>query len=212
MCRPQFLSRLQELAREHEVLVIYDEVMTGFGRTGDWFACRKAGTEPDILCLSKGITGGFLPLAVTLTSEEIFSAFLGDRTTKTFFHGHSYTANPIACAAANASLTLLRENQNKFIGMQILHEQLVGEYLAGLDRVARVRICGTIGAFDVKTSDGTNYFNDIGAHLKQRFLSAGFLIRPLGNTVYLMPPYCITQQELRAAYEAIYTVVKELDD
>lgn len=200
MCRPQFLRQLQALAQAHQVLVIYDEVMTGFGRTGDWFACKKAATSPDIICLSKGITGGFLPLAATVTTEEIFSAFLGDRATKTFFHGHSYTANPIACAAAEASIALLEQTQSRFIDMHVLHEELSRKYLQNKSNITRLRICGTIVAFDVTTSHGTNYFDDVGRKLKERFLTDGFLIRPLGNTVYLMPPYCIAPEQLEEAY------------
>jgi adenosylmethionine-8-amino-7-oxononanoate aminotransferase len=207
MCRPQFLQRLQELAKAHQVLVIYDEVMTGFGRTGDWFACRKAGTTPDIICLSKGITGGFLPLAATVTTEDLFTAFLGDRATKTFFHGHSYTANPIACAAAEASLTLLEQTEERFLQMHSLHEHLVQKYLQNQMNITHLRICGTIVAFDVTTSSGTNYFDDIGRRLKERFLTEGFLIRPLGNTVYLMPPYCISPEQLEEAYSVMSRTV-----
>ena len=203
MCRPQFLLQLQNLALEHDVLIIYDEVMTGFGRTGDWFACAKAGTEPDIICLSKGITGGFLPLAVTLTTEKVFAEFLSVDSSKTFFHGHSYTANPIACAAANASLTLLESNATSFQELESKHRNLAARYLQGHPMLTRLRFCGTIAAFDVATSEGTNYFDNIGQKLKHEFLQRGFLIRPLGNTVYLMPPYCITSEQLESAYVVI---------
>jgi adenosylmethionine---8-amino-7-oxononanoate aminotransferase len=203
MCRPEFLRQLQSLAQQNQVLIIYDEVMTGFGRTGGWFACTKSGTKPDILCLSKGITGGFLPLAVTLTTEEIFSQFLSDDSSKTFFHGHSYTANPIACAAANASLTLLENNTAVFENMQTKHQALAQEHLLEHPMLKCFRVCGTVAAFDVVTSEGTNYFDDIGRQLREKFLQAGFLIRPLGNTVYLMPPYCIETEQLASAYAAI---------
>lgn len=209
MCRVEFLQQLQELALKHNVLVIYDEVMTGFGRTGDYFACQKAATSPDIVCLSKGITGGFLPLAVTTTTEQVFMEFCSSDSSKTLFHGHSYTANPIACAAANASLTLLEENANCFRSIESWHRQYFASHLERNMKVARPRFCGTIMAFDVPTSEGTNYFDDIGKKLKERFLADGFLIRPLGNTVYLMPPYCITREQLGEVYLSIKRALDE---
>jgi adenosylmethionine-8-amino-7-oxononanoate aminotransferase len=210
MCRPEFLRKLQELAQKYEVLTIYDEVMTGFGRTGDWFACAKASTQPDLICLSKGITGGFLPMAVTLTTESIFAEFYSAEISKTFFHGHSYTANPIACAAANASLTLLEKNASSFQNLEPIHEHLFSRFLVGHPMITRFRVCGTVAAFDVITSAGTNYYDNVGARMKEQFISEGFLIRPLGNTVYLMPPYCIDMDQLSAAYGAVRRVLDGL--
>lgn len=210
MCRPQFLKRLEELAKSHNVLIVYDEVMTGFGRTGDWFSCTKAGTHPDLICLSKGITGGFLPLAVTAVSENIYSAFLGDEPEITFFHGHSYTANPIACAVANESLTLLEETSESFMGMEKLHRALSAKHLIECARLEKFRFTGTIAAFDVSTQNETSYFNQIGPTLKAKFIDAGFLIRPLGNTIYLMPPYCVCADQLDQTYEVIRRCVDEL--
>lgn len=210
MCRPEFLRRLEILARSYAVLVVYDEVMTGFGRTGDWFACRKAGTNPDLICLSKGITGGFLPLALTVVSEDVYGAFLGDQPNITFYHGHSYTANPIACAAANASLKLLEENCDSFMNMERIHRALVKEHLSDEPRLEKHRFTGTIAAFDVQAGNGTGYFNEVGPVLKAKFIEAGFLIRPLGNTIYLMPPYCVTAQELDQTYALIRRTLNEL--
>jgi len=208
MCRPEFLQRLESLAKSYNLLVVYDEVMTGFGRTGDWFACKKAGTNPDLICLSKGITGGFLPLAVTAVSENVFAAFLGEPNI-TFYHGHSYTANPIACAAANESLNLMEENCQAFSQMEQIHRRLAKEHLSRT-RLEKHRFTGTIAAFDVSTGGNTNYFNALGPVLRKKFVEQGFLIRPLGNTIYLMPPYCVTAEELDRTYAVIGRAVQEL--
>lgn len=212
MCRPQFLKRLESAARQYNVLVIYDEVMTGFGRTGDWFASKKAGTTPDIICLSKGITGGFLPLSVTTATSEIFNSFLGDDLQKAFLHGHSYTANPLACAAALASLDLLESDSTCFTKMEQHHRDLFEKYLSGITSIRNQRFCGTISAFDLKTSTGNNYFDSVSLTLRKRFLDRNLLIRPLGNTIYLMPPYCITTEQLEFIYQQIREVLHTLDE
>lgn len=214
MCRPEFMQALADFARANQLLLIYDEVMTGFGRTGDWFACAKTTTAPDIITLSKGITGGFMPLSVTACREEIYQAFLAADSTgktpaegdRTFYHGHSYTANPLACAAAVASTKLLLGNQEQFRSMETWHRELAAEYLSQCQHLERLRFCGTIFACDLATNAGTSYFHAAGPELRRRFLERGFLIRPLGNTIYLLPPYCSTRTDLAAAYEAIATV------
>jgi adenosylmethionine---8-amino-7-oxononanoate aminotransferase len=208
-CRAQFLDQLQKLAKLYELPVIYDEVMVGFGRTGDWFACTKAGTNPDIICLSKGLTGGFLPMAITCCSEEIYQAFYSDELPKAFLHGHSYTGNPLACAAANASFDLLENNQQSFMNMESLHRKFIDKHLAAIDKIKEMRTCGTIAAFEVVSDNSDGYFNSLGQRFKEDFLELGFLIRPLGNTIYLMPPYCITSDELERAYQAIAQVVSK---
>lgn len=207
MCRPQFLQAVERLVRQFGVLLIYDEVMTGFGRTGDWFASVKSDTTPDIICLSKGISGGFLPLAVTLCKEDIYRAFYSDDVHKTFFHGHSYTGNPIACAAALASLELLEQNPQVFRDMENQHRCYLDKWLKGNPKISQVRTCGTISAMEIVTNHESDYFNNIGSVLRSRFLEAGFLLRPLGNTLYLMPPYCITSSELESIYQAIHRVL-----
>lgn len=210
MCRPEFLQKLVCTAREFDILLIYDEVMTGFGRTGSWFASTKSDTCPDIICLSKGITGGFLPLAVTIARQPIFDAFLSDDPAKALFHGHSYTANPLACAAALASLDLLEAGCQQFEEMEAKHRSH-SHRLVGNPRLGKMRFCGTIAAIDVTTSDGYNYFDKVGLYLRQALIIRGFLIRPLGNTIYLMPPYCITNEELGAAYQAITDTLEEIE-
>ncbi len=206
MARPQFLQALEQLAKKNDLLLIYDEVMTGFGRTGDWFACQKSKTNPDILCLSKGLTGGFLPLALTITSEKIYQAFYDDDLHKALFHSHSYNGNPIACAAANASLKLLEENPKQFMNMESVHEKLMDEWISKTPSLTRARICGTIAAFDLESKNTNGYFDANSSVLRQKFIERGFLIRPLGNTIYLLPPYCITESQLSAVYQAIHEV------
>lgn len=210
ICRPQFLQALQKLAREFGVLLIYDEVMTGFGRTGELFACLKSATSPDILCLSKGLSGGCLPLAVTLATEAIYQTFYSDDATKAFYHGHSYTGNPLACATALASLKLLEQPQQTFRVMESWHRRYLQQYLQGHPKVEQIRTCGTIAALEVITPESDSYFNTIAPQLKSQFLEAGFLLRPLGNTLYLMPPYCITSDELESIYQVISSVLDTL--
>jgi adenosylmethionine-8-amino-7-oxononanoate aminotransferase len=208
MCRPEFLRAIAQMARQYNVLLIYDEVMTGFGRTGELFASLKSGTAPDILCLSKGLSGGCLPLSVTMASEDIYQAFWRDESDKAFFHGHSYTGNPLACAVSVASLELLEQNPNAYQGMEKLHHKYLNQWLIDHPKLERIRTCGTIAAMDVKTESVSGYFNNIGPVLKARFLEAGFLLRPLGNTLYVMPPYCISPDEL----ESIYRVIRQVLD
>jgi adenosylmethionine-8-amino-7-oxononanoate aminotransferase len=208
MCRPQFLQALAQLARQFGVLLIYDEVMTGFGRTGSLFACLKSATAPDILCLSKGLSGGCLPLSVTLATDAIYEAFYSNDATKALYHGHTYTGNPLACATGLTSLELLEQHPQGFQDMETHHRRYLVQYLQGHPKLEHLRTCGTIAAMEVKTDGTDGYFNAIAPILKAKFLDAGFLIRPLGNTIYLMPPYCITTDEL----ESIYRVIRQILD
>lgn len=210
MCRPIFLQKLQKLAREFDVLVIYDEVMTGFGRTGELFAFKKVGTQPDIICLSKGLTGGFMPMALTLTNSKVFETFYSNDAHKTFWHGHSYTGNPLGCAAALASLELMSGARATYSEMQNWHENF-GAKLDELPVVKHRRICGTVAAFDIKTSNSDGYLNVISKTLKEQFLSNGMLVRPLGNVLYFMPPYCITKAELEEVYIRTHEIISKLD-
>ena len=210
MCRPEFLQCLVEKLQSAGVLVIFDEVMTGFGRTGEHFACTKANVTPDMICLSKSLTGGFLPLAATVCSDKIYQAFLDDSFDKAFTHGHSFTANPLGCAAALASLELLLapETQARITAIADIH----GTRLAGLASLATLehpRQTGTIAAIDVKAAD-SGYTASVGPRLKEYFLEQGLLIRPLGNVMYVLPPYCIGDDDLHRAYDAIETAAKNI--
>jgi adenosylmethionine-8-amino-7-oxononanoate aminotransferase len=208
MCREAFLQRVRELTKRHGTLLIFDEVMTGFGRTGRRFACERAGVEPDIVCLSKGITGGFMPLAVTVAGTHVYESFAGTDPDKTLWHGHSYTANPIGCAAALASFALLDENEPRFRGMERHHL----EFLESLDprKTRRHRVTGTIAAFDLETGRTDDYFDPVGDEIKRRTLEKGLLLRPLGNTLYLMPPYCLTDEQRTKVYDGIRELVEEV--
>ncbi|MDH3207384.1 MAG: adenosylmethionine--8-amino-7-oxononanoate transaminase [Gemmatimonadota bacterium] len=208
MCRADFLRGVRAATAEAGTLLILDEVMTGFGRTGARFACERAGVAPDLICLSKGLTGGFLPLAVTVASERVYQAFVSREAAKTFWHGHSYTANPLGCAAALASLELLRENAEAFQGMEAHHRA----FLARLDPALteRPRVTGTIAAFDVRTRGTGGYFDDIGDEIKRRTVDKGLLLRPLGSTLYLMPPYCVTDEEREQMYAGVLGLVRDV--
>ena len=194
MCRSEFLQKLHWVNRQFNTLLIFDEVMTGFGRTGDWFASIRAQVEPDIVCLSKGISGGFLPISVTVVSDEIYDAFMTDEPLKTFWHGHSYTANPLGCAASVATIKLLEEN-TMFKEMEGIHLSKHDEIMS-FDEVEKFRVTGTVAAFTIKDPEGDSYLSSVSDRIKKECIDKEVLIRPLGNTVYLMPPYCITEDEL----------------
>jgi adenosylmethionine---8-amino-7-oxononanoate aminotransferase len=200
---PWVLSEMKSICQAHNVLLIADEVMTGWGRTGTLFACEQAGIAPDIGCYSKGLTGGSLPLAVTLCRADIFDAHYSTDRTRTFFHSSSYTANPIACAAALANLEVWGKEpvMERIARLAGLHRERLDRF-RGDSRFTSVRQIGTIAALDIAVNDA-GYMANIGPALYQRFLARGLLVRPLGNTIYLMPPYCTTAGELDLVYEAI---------
>ncbi len=197
------LSEMKRVCEAYGVLFIADEVMTGWGRTGTLFACEQASISPDILCLAKGLTGGSLPLAATLCTPEIYEAHFSTDRTKTFFHSSSFTANPIACAAAKANLEIWKtEPVLERIGAlaSIQAEQL--KSLSHNKRFENPRQAGTITAIDVKVDDD-GYLSKVGPKLYETFLELGILLRPLGNTIYVMPPYCTTPEELATVYQTI---------
>ncbi|MDZ7715345.1 MAG: adenosylmethionine--8-amino-7-oxononanoate transaminase [Balneolaceae bacterium] len=202
MCSEEFLQELHWVNRQFDTLLIFDEVMTGFGRTGDWFACRRAHVEPDLICLAKGLTAGFVPMSVTVASEKIYNAFASKDPMKTFWHGHSYTANPIGCAAALASIKLMHENESVFSVMEQWHTDQLNK-LSDHPKLKRHRVKGTISAMDIVTEDADGYLNPIADHIKKNCVDHGLLLRPLGNTLYLMPPYCTTKAQLDEMYDGI---------
>ncbi len=197
------LQQLKAIAEAHGVLLICDEVMTGWGRTGTLFASEQAGITPDILCLSKGITGGALPLAVTLCVPEIFEAHLSTDRSRTFYHSSSYTANPIACAAGLANVQIWRDEPvlQRVQNLQAMQSRELARFKHD-PRFENVRQCGTITALDVKAQN-SGYLSDVALRLKAFFRSHDVLLRPLGNVLYLMPPYCVTEQELQRSYQLI---------
>ncbi|MEH3102422.1 MAG: adenosylmethionine--8-amino-7-oxononanoate transaminase [Sphingomonas phyllosphaerae] len=200
---PDLLRQMREVCARHGVLFIADEVMTGWGRTGTLLACERAGIEPDILCLSKGLTGGALPLAVTMASEPIFDAHWSTDRAKMFFHSSSYTANPIACAAAAANLAIWREEPVLERVARLGNAQAAR--LATLGDIRNPRLLGTIAAFEIGAGEG--YLSDLAPRLMAAFRERDVLLRPLGDTLYVMPPYCITDDELDRIYFAISDVV-----
>lgn len=200
---PFVLRELQRVCEAYGVLLIADEVMTGFGRTGTLFACEQAGIVPDIMCLAKGLTGGTLPLAVTLCKHGIFEAHYAKDRARMFYHSSSYTANPIACAAGVANLQIWETEPVAQTVTALAERQ--AKHAAELSRLARfrnVRQLGTIMAADLDVQDA-GYLAEIGPRLHAFFLERGVLLRPLGNTIYVMPPFCIGADELDLVYSAI---------
>ena len=210
ICRNIFMQKLSKIVKKHNNLLIYDEVMTGFGRTGELFACKKIKTKPDIICLSKGLTGGFLPLSLTITTNKIYNNFLGYNFDKALAHGHSFTANPLGCAASIASLNLFKSKRifKKIKDIEKEHRFFTKKLLK-LNSIEKIRICGTILAFDIK-GFGSGYKAMIPEKIKNFFLEKGLLLRPLGNVLYIMPPYCILKNELKYAYKIIYEALKKI--
>lgn len=209
MYEPEPLNQLLKICKENNILTIADEVMTGFGRTGKMLAIDHLTETPDIVCLSKGITGGTMALGVTSCSEEIYKAFLSDDKIKTFFHGHSYTANPIACSAALASLELFdKENTLKNIErISRKHKAFVGQ---NYKTTHQFRQQGTILAIELNTSENSSYFNSIRDKAYKFFLEKGIILRPLGNVIYVLPPYCINDEDLNYIYSSITQFINEL--
>jgi adenosylmethionine-8-amino-7-oxononanoate aminotransferase len=199
----EVLQTFRRLCEEHGVLFIADEVFTGFGRTGRMFACDHGAVTPDLICLSKGLTGGFLPLAATACREDIYQAFCSTDRSRTFFHGHSYCGNPLGCAAAVASLKIF-ESEPVFdridaIG-QIHRERLSA--IRGHPAVREVRMLGTIAAIELHAADA-GYLSELRTRLYPFFLEHGVLLRPLGNVIYTVPPYVILPDDLHYIYDVI---------
>jgi adenosylmethionine-8-amino-7-oxononanoate aminotransferase len=209
VCPREFLVEVHAACKRRGVLLIADEVLTGFGRTGEMFACGHGPVRPDILCLSKALTGGVLPLAATLATEEVYEAFLSPDRSRALLHGHSYTANPIACAAALASLDVLEEGRGVERAREI--EAIHRERLARLRRRPRVvdtRSIGLVAAAELAPSAGAGgYFDDVGPRLAREFLARGVLLRPLGNVVYALPPLSVTDAEVHRIHDAIEEVL-----
>lgn len=203
MYPPEILADLRRICNRHGVLLIADEVMTGWGRTGTIWACDQAGIAPDILCTSKGLTGGAIPLAATLATEAIFAAHYSQDRSRTFFHSSSYTANPLACAAglANARIWSAGGMQPQLDRVAAMQADRLA-VLAGDARFTAARQAGTIAAIDLRV-DAAGYLAAIGPKLRAAALDRGVFLRPLGNTLYVLPPYCVTEAQLDAVWEVI---------
>lgn len=204
------LDKLIAIAHKHEVLCHADEVFTGFGRTGKMFACDYLENKPDIISISKGLTGGYLPMSITACSKQLSEAFSSTDKLKTFYHGHSYTANTLACAVANASLDLLvrDECQEQIKMISESHEEFLSK-MSGHPKLKDARMLGTILALELKAEEGTSYFNSLRDKIYEHFLSKNILLRPLGNVIYLVPPYVITRDELLYVYDEIESFVEK---
>lgn len=198
------LDALIRIAHQKGMFCIADEIMTGFGRTGKWFAMDYLEKKPDIVCLSKGLTGGMMAMGLTLCSEKIFQSFLSDDRRKMMFHSHSFTANPLACAAANASLDLMEKSETwESIARVESRHRAFAATLAQHSILKNVRIHGTILAMEVETGETDGYLHSIRDDIYQYFLKEGILMRPLGNTIYILAPYCIEDEDLVYIYEKI---------
>jgi adenosylmethionine-8-amino-7-oxononanoate aminotransferase len=206
----EFLQKIRKLCDAHDVLLIADEVLTGFGRTGKMFACDLAGIVPDLMCVSKGITGGFLAMGVTLCNEQVAAAFNDDNRAHTFYHGHSYTGNALACAAANANLQIFADEPvfDRISTIAKITAERLPQFSA-MHQVGDTRQIGTIGAIEMRADD-PGYLSAMRPKLYNFFLERGVLLRPLGNVVYVLPPYVISPEELHHAYDVIQEAIETL--
>ena len=211
MYEAQYLNELIAHCRNEGVLTIDDEVFTGFGRTGKPFAANHFNEQPDIMCFSKGLTGGTMALGLTTCTQQIFDVFLSDDKLKTLFHGHSFTANPVACSAALASLDLFLDpaTAENIERIKNAHAQFA-ERVKHHPKIKTVRQTGTIIAMEWETGDNTSYFNSLRDRLYHYFLNAGIILRPLGNIIYILPPYCITDADLNYIYSKIEQALGEI--
>lgn len=211
MYSANLLDQLIAIAHRHEVLCLADEVFTGFYRTGRFFAMDYLKNKPDIMAISKGLTGGYLPMSITVCSEELVEAFDTDEKLKTFYHGHSYTANPLSCAAANASYDLLMTEE-----CQEQIRMINKEHLTFLDKIKDhptlkdARVLGTVIALELKSEAESSYFNTMRDRIYDYFMARDILMRPLGNVIYMVPPYIIKGEELRICYKEIETFLNSL--
>ena len=211
MYAPDVLKDLLTLCSQYDVITIADEVMTGFGRCGRFLAVDHQDVPADIVCLSKGLTGGTLPMGATSCSSDVYQAFHSDDRMRTFFHGHSFTANPVGCATALASLDLLERDAcwDNIRRIEARHQEQIDSF-RNHRFVRDARQTGTILAVEIETGSETSYFNEIRDQLYRFFLEKGVLLRPLGNVVYVMPPYCISNEQLDRVYQSMHDALDGL--
>jgi adenosylmethionine-8-amino-7-oxononanoate aminotransferase len=209
MYEPEALDELIKICQENSVLTIADEVMTGFGKSGKTFACDYLETQPDMMCLSKALTGGTIPMAITTFTQEVFDAFYSDDINKALFHGHTFTANPTGCAAALASLELLQTDEMQTNIARVNQSHL--EFQKRIEKhpiVSTTRVLGVIFALEIKTENQASYYGTLRNKLYDFFIENGILLRPVGNIVYILPPYIITDGQLQKIYEVVESALE----
>lgn len=211
MYKPEPLDQLITICQENNVFTIADEVMTGFGKTGKNFACNYLSQQPDMMCLSKALTAGTIPMAITTFTQELFDGFYDDDINKALFHGHTFTANPTGCAAALAGLDLLQsaEMQENISRINHLHHEFL-EKIKNHNRVSNPRVCGVILALDVKRDSTESYYSDFRNRLYNFFIGKGVIMRPVGSTIYILPPYVISDKELTYIYEVVEVALEKI--
>lgn len=204
MYSPQILDELIALCKEHNVFTIADEVMTGFGKTGKTFACDYLSLQPDMMCLSKALTGGTIPMAITTFTQEIFDGFYDDETSKALFHGHTFTANPTGCAAALASISILQTDAIQKNIQEVNQSHLQFEIqIKKHPKVVATRVLGVIFALEIKSDVKESYYGNLRNKLYNFFIENGVILRPVGNVVYILPPYVISKEQLQKVYQVI---------
>ena len=204
MYQPEVLNQLITICKQNNVFTIADEVMTGFGKTGKTFACDYLAEKPDMMCLSKALTGGTIPMAITTFSQEIFEGFYDDDTNKALFHGHTFTANPTGCAAALASISLLENHEMQANILRINQSHLEFERkIKNHPKVKTTRVLGVIFALEIKTESQESYYGTMRNKLYNFFIENGIILRPVGNIIYILPPYIITENQLQKVYATI---------
>lgn len=204
MYAPESLDKLMAICKKNRVFTIADEVMTGFGKTGKTFACNYLNEQPDMMCLSKALTGGTIPMAITTFTQEIYDGFLDSDVNKALFHGHTFTANPTGCAAALASLELLQTNTTQENLIRVNNRHLIfKKRIAQHPKVKATRVLGVIFALEVETETKASYYGELRNKLYDFFIKNGVILRPVGNIVYILPPYIITDEQLEKVYEVV---------
>jgi adenosylmethionine---8-amino-7-oxononanoate aminotransferase len=211
MYAPEVLDNLIDICKKNKVLTIADEVMTGFGKTGKHFACHYLKQQPDMMCLSKALTGGTIPMAITTFIQTVFDAFYHDDVNKALFHGHTFTGNPTACAAALASLDLLLspEIQENIVHINKNHLAFQS-HIETHPKVSKIRVLGVIFALEVATETHQNYYGTLRNKLYDFFIKNGIILRPIGNIIYILPPYIITQTQLQKIYTVVEAALNEV--
>jgi adenosylmethionine-8-amino-7-oxononanoate aminotransferase len=209
MYEPEALDQLLRICQENNVLTIADEVMTGFGKTGRTFACDYLTQKPDMMCLSKALTGGTIPMAITTFTQDLFDAFYDEDINKALFHGHTFTANPTGCAAALASLTLLKtdEMQHNLLRINTSHLDFK-KRVQNHPMVTATRVLGVIFALEIKTESSASYYGTLRNRLYDYFIENGIILRPVGNIVYILPPYVITDEQLQKVYDVVESALE----